>query len=900
MPDKASNVVLNFKMKGQVEYAQTIREINAIMNTAAKEYKNHIAAMGADATATDKLRAEKKKLEVQLEAAHKRTQMLRDQYEAMSNSTKTTAGQLAQMYAKLLDAENAEIKLQKSLERVNEGLSEEAQEARQAKEILNQLQNESKTLEAEQKALTSSFKLQQSQLGDNASEAEKLALAQKQLSQQMELTDRIVANLEKQLEQAKKVYGDNSREVLQLQSKINDAKTKIADLSKSLGSVQDSGKKAEDGMKGFSKVFSAGVLVEASEALGDISEKLIDIAHSAADFALVFGDSQTYLQANLGLTEDEAEKLNDVVKDVFKNGVVGSVEEAAEAVMLVKQQFGDLNNTDLEKITNNITAIAKRTGTDVNENVRAAKQMMTAFGISGQEATDLIAAGFQNGLNRSDDFLDTLNEYSPHFAAAGFSAKQMLEILNNGLKNGSLNTDKAADAVKEFQIRLGDGSFKKIVGSFSKDTQDMFKKWQDGKATVADVAESVSKDLNKMTPSKQQEALSLLSSQFEDLGVNGAKALFSVGDAFEDTAGKADEMAKKSPGEKWESSLRELKENLVPIGQSLVDAFTPFIDVLSKMANWFDKLPGPVKTFVAVFGSLLAVAAALTPVIIALTVAVGALDVALLPIAAVVLGVAAAIAGLIVVIKNWGKITDWLSDKWKSFSKWISKLVGDIASWFSKKFKDIFGSVKDNFNKIKSTASDIWASIKSKIADFVGGIKDSAISKFNSLRSSISSIFNKVRTAIVTPIQKARDTIKGIVDKIKGFFSGLKIKLPHIKLPHFKIQGKFDLIPPHISVPKLSIDWYAKGGIFTQPTIFGYSNGRLKGAGDSGPEAALPLNEETLGAIGRGIAATMKNINQASRPIILQIDGKTFAQITGDYFDAQGGMRIRRIERGLA
>ena len=84
MAEKASNVVLNFKMDGQVQYAETLKQINQVMNTAAKEYKNHIAAMGNDASATDKLRAEKKKLEIQMDGAQKRTKMLRAEYEAMA------------------------------------------------------------------------------------------------------------------------------------------------------------------------------------------------------------------------------------------------------------------------------------------------------------------------------------------------------------------------------------------------------------------------------------------------------------------------------------------------------------------------------------------------------------------------------------------------------------------------------------------------------------------------------------------------------------------------------------------------------------------------------------------------------------------------------------------------
>ena len=103
--------------------------------------------------------------------------------------------------------------LDHAMKRVNEGLSEQAIEAREARGTLLDLQENSKKLEAEQKKLTSSFKLQNAELGANASEADKLELAQKQLRQQMEMTDRVVHNLEQQLSATKRVYGENSTEV---------------------------------------------------------------------------------------------------------------------------------------------------------------------------------------------------------------------------------------------------------------------------------------------------------------------------------------------------------------------------------------------------------------------------------------------------------------------------------------------------------------------------------------------------------------------------------------------------------------------------------------------------------------------------------------------------------------
>lgn len=78
-----------------------------------------------------------------------------------------------------------------------------------------------------------------------------------------------------------------------------------------------------------------------------------------------------------------------------------------------------------------------------------------------------------------------------------------------------------------------------------------------------------------------------------------------------------------------------------------------------------------------------------------------------------------------------------------------------------------------------------------------------------------------------------------MIDAIKGFFSGLNIQLPHIKLPHFRVTGTLSISPP--SVPHLSIDWYKEGGIMAKPTVFGMNGSALMAGGEAGAEAILPL-----------------------------------------------------------
>ncbi|WP_425461289.1 phage tail tape measure protein, partial [Enterococcus faecalis] len=112
-------------MDGQVQYAQTIKEINQVMNTAAKEYKAHISALGNDATATQKLVAQQKKLQVQTEAAEKRTKMLRKEYEESVKATGENSKESKKLYDRLLQAETAENNLKNALDKTNKELKEQ-------------------------------------------------------------------------------------------------------------------------------------------------------------------------------------------------------------------------------------------------------------------------------------------------------------------------------------------------------------------------------------------------------------------------------------------------------------------------------------------------------------------------------------------------------------------------------------------------------------------------------------------------------------------------------------------------------------------------------------------------------------------------------------------------------
>lgn len=1089
--NKERNVVLNFKMDGQVQYAQTLKQINMVMNNAAKEYKNHIAAMGQDATATDKLAAEKKKLEIQMEAAKKRTSMLRSEYQAMSKDTNTTAEQLNKMYGKLLDAERAETTLNNAMKRVNEGLSEQAIEAREARGTLGDLQEDSKKLEAEQKRLTSSFKLQNAELGQNASEADKLELAQKQLRQQMEMTDRVVHNLEQQLSAAKRVYGENSTEVKQLETKLNQAKTTMKQFENSLHSVGQSGSQAADGMEQLGKKLDLHNMMEATQILQGMSQQLIELGKATVGIAIDFDRSQRKIQSSLGLTQKGAENLGKISKDVWKKGFGESLEEVDQALIKVFQNMRDVPHEELQGASENVLTLAKVYDVDLNEATRGAGQVMSQFGLSTEKTFDLLAAAAQEGLNYSDELFDNLSEYVPLFKQAGFSAEEMFTILANGTRDGAYNLDYINDTVAEFGKKVQDGS-KGTADAFadlSEETQAVWKSFNDGKATAADVFKAVIGDLGSMDDKVKQNQIGvgLFATRWEDMGAKAVLGLTDVNGGLGDVNGRMEEMKKlqeESLGQQLQKALRETQAAFEPIGKKLAelakDVLPPVVEGIKTLVDGFTKLPEPIQNFVYIFAGLIAVVGVLAPIIAAVVVSVGVLGTTLGVVMLVIAGVAAVIAGVIWAIQNWGQITDWLSEKWSQFKDWFGELwdsivqtcedawsstveyfseawasflemchsffdpiaqffsdlwsgivetasswwsslvetasqlwgtlvqawqdtwntiltvldpiisaisvvleagwlliqagtqiawaliskyiidpiteaynwckekLGDLGNWILEKWEtiksytlaawnlvkeyviqpvqelwnttkqklaDLANWILSNWESIKSYTLTAWNLVKKYVIDPVTEAYNSAKQKFTDLYNSAKEKFDAVKNAaqekfdaakrnIIDPIKEAVGKVEEFVGKIKGFFDNLKLKIPKPempKLPHFSLQTSSKTIAgKEISYPSgINVDWRAKGGIFTRPTIFGMNGGNLQGAGEAGPEGVLPLNEKTLGAIGKGIASTMPQQSN-DRPIILQVDGRTFAQITGDYTDHEGGVRIRKIERGLA
>ncbi|PPG25968.1 hypothetical protein C5E10_18025 [Pseudoclavibacter sp. RFBG4] len=145
---------------------------------------------------------------------------------------------------------------------------------------------------------------------------------------------------------------------------------------------------------------------------------------------------------------------------LYRDGWGESLDEVGSAVASVGKELELLGDTgSLEDISNQAMVLASEFDQDVTGVMRAAGQMVkTGLADDVTEGMDLIAAGFQTGVNSSDDFLDTLNEYGGQFEKLGLDGQTAIGLLNQGLEGGARNADLVADAVKEFSIRSIDGS----------------------------------------------------------------------------------------------------------------------------------------------------------------------------------------------------------------------------------------------------------------------------------------------------------------------------------------------------------------------------------------------------------------------------------------------------------
>lgn len=359
-------------------------------------------------------------------------------------------------------------------------------------------------------------------------------------------------------------------------------------LGKSLGQVSDK----LEGMK--MKAVAAGAAVGAI-AVGT-GKAVIDATKYLANLGDAYNSAVNDIAAGTGLVGEELEGMSDVLKDVYGSNFGESMEDAAAGITDVYRATG-LTDEALAETTKGAYALADTFGYDVAESARAAKAMMENFGVSGEEAMGLIAAGAQNGLDYSGELIDSINEYSVQFSKLGFSADDMFNIFQQGADSGAWNLDKVGDAIKEFSIRSIDGS-KTTTEAFEAlglNADEMMATFAAGGQDASFAFQGVLTALMDMDDQVQRDALgvSLFGTQWEDLGTEAMTALSDISmEAYntEDSLEQINSVKYNNITDAFEGIKRQAEVSLLPLASTIANAFTQIAPVLGSL---FEKL-GPI------------------------------------------------------------------------------------------------------------------------------------------------------------------------------------------------------------------------------------------------------------------------------------------------------------------
>lgn len=308
--------------------------------------------------------------------------------------------------------------------------------------------------------------------------------------------------------------------------------------------------------------------------------------------------------AETGKSADETERYQEVLENIYANNYGESFEDIASAMASITKNLGEMDDAALQELTESAFALRDTFEYDITESTRAAKAMMDNFGVSGQDAMSMIAAGAQNGLDYSGELLDSISEYSVQFAKVGLDADDMFKIFQKGAESGAFNLDKVGDAIKELSIRAIDGSDATKKAFDDLGFVDLTEEFAAGGDRAKEAFETILWELNGMQDKVKQNEIgvALFGTMWEDLGEEAVTALVEIQDGAYDAAGAMNQIMDvkyDDLGSMFEALKRNVELLLIPIGEALIPLLGILIETLLPV------LTGLLGPLCDLFGTLL-------------------------------------------------------------------------------------------------------------------------------------------------------------------------------------------------------------------------------------------------------------------------------------------------------
>ena len=306
--------------------------------------------------------------------------------------------------------------------------------------------------------------------------AQKQEVLQEQIAKSKSALDRLL-EVQNQVEEQAKNGEISTEQYRAYQREVEKTKSKLNSFNEQLDKTRDEFDKVANGVENLENKSNKTDLSKVKKEMDEVKSSADNLKSAVGDAlkeatatATAIGGAVTgaivsangeqkalnSLQAQAGLTAEEMTKYKDVLEDVYKGNFGESQEEVANVLALIKQTTNETNPSKLKDMTENLFTLRDAYDYDFVETLRAANMLMEQFGVTGDEAFNLIAQGSQKGLNKNGDLLDTINEYSVHYKQLGYDANEFFNSLENGSKAGTFSIDKLGDAMKEFGIRSKD------------------------------------------------------------------------------------------------------------------------------------------------------------------------------------------------------------------------------------------------------------------------------------------------------------------------------------------------------------------------------------------------------------------------------------------------------------
>lgn len=365
-----------------------------------------------------------------------------------------------------------------------------------------------------------------------------------------------------------------------------------------------------------SGMWALGGAVLAGGAIAGVAAGAGLAAHAVFSFSEEYQEAMNQIQSSTGASNKQMEQFSGIAENLYNQNLGESIYDIAQNMSIVRQ-VTQKSGQALEEATKDAIVYSDVFGEDVSESVKAADTMMKNFGITSKQAYNLLAQGAQKGLNKSQELIDSANEYSPYFAKLGFSANQMFDTFAAGLEAGAFNLDKVGDGIKEFGIRTKDGSKSSLEAykALKLNGAQMTKEFATGGKTAQDAFLKTAKAISMIKDPAEANAISvqLFGTQAEDLEAKVVKAMTSAKSQFDSTKNTMEEISKvkyDSIGKALGGIGRTLQTSLIlPISEKLLPLFQKMSDKITEWApsvmGAFDKVGGFVSKTVGILNNLL-------------------------------------------------------------------------------------------------------------------------------------------------------------------------------------------------------------------------------------------------------------------------------------------------------